>query len=68
MGEGVVGGSVCVCGGGGGKGNKLASILNPFSMMCFIDHDVGYKFLFQVINISHARIMEFFSMVSCARD
>ena len=41
MGEGVVGGS------GGGGGNWPA-ILNSFSMMCFIE--VGYKFLFQVIN------------------
>ena len=30
--------------GGGGKGINWPAILKPFSMMCFIDHDVGYKF------------------------
>ena len=38
-------------GGGEGKGINWPAILNPFSMICFIDHDVGYKFLFQVINM-----------------
>ena len=42
---------VCVGGGGGEKGINWLAILNPFSMMWFIDHDVGYKFLFQVINM-----------------
>ena len=48
MGEGVVGGRE---GGGGGEGINRPAILNPFSTMCFIDHDVGYKFLFQVISM-----------------
>ena len=35
--------------GGGGGCTQWPAICNPFSMMCFID--VGYKFLFQVINM-----------------
>ena len=34
---------------GVGVGDVLAAIHNTFRMMCFID--VGYRFLFQVINM-----------------